>query len=60
MENAIESLTDPNSGSPSQGKIVSGIICLRVDAICCVGDNEFYHNVVASIQRDSHWIRRHQ
>ena len=29
--NAIESLTDPITGSPSHGKYVSGIICLHDD-----------------------------
>jgi hypothetical protein len=38
LEKAIESLTDPITGSPSQGKRVSGIICLHVDDIFCVGD----------------------
>ena len=51
VEKSIESLTYPISGSPSNGKRVSGIICLHVDDIFCVGDKELYHNVVASIGR---------
>jgi hypothetical protein len=42
VETAIESLTYPISGSPSHGKRVSGIICLHVDDIFCVGDTEYY------------------
>ena len=41
VEKAIESLTDPISGSPSRGKRVSGIICLHVDDLFCQGDKEF-------------------
>ena len=60
VKKAIESLTDPISGSPSRGKRASGIICLHLDDICCVGDKEFHQNVVASIQNDfSNWICRH-
>ena len=52
IENVIESLTDPITGSPSHGKSVSGIICLHVDDLFCVGDKEFYHHVVSAIQKD--------
>ena len=52
IEKAIESLTDPITGSPSHGKLVSGIICLHVDDLVCVGDKEFYHHVVSAIQKD--------
>ena len=52
IEKAIESLTDPITGSPSHGKSVSGIICLHVDDLFCVGDKEFYHHVVSAIQKD--------
>ena len=52
IEKAIESLTDPITGSPSHGKSVSGFICLHVDDLFCVGYNEFYQHVVYSIQRD--------
>ena len=31
IERAIDSLTDPITGSPSYGELVSGIICLHVD-----------------------------
>ena len=31
---------------------MSGIICLHVDDIFCVGDKEFYHHVVSAIQKD--------
>ena len=41
IEKAIESLTYPIAGSPSHGKLVSGIICLHVGDIFCVGDNDF-------------------
>ena len=40
IEQAIESLTDPSTGSPSRGKVVSGIICLLVDDIFCVDEKE--------------------
>ena len=53
IEQAIESLTDPITGSPSRGKTVSGIICLHVDDLFCVGYQEFYQCVIASIQKDS-------
>ena len=53
IEKAIESLTDPITGSPSHGKCVSGISCLHVDDLFFfVGDKDFYRHVVASIQRD--------
>ena len=52
IEKAIESLTDPITGSPSHGKSVSGIICLHVDDLFCVGDKEFCHHVVSAIQKD--------
>ena len=52
IEQAIESLTDPITGSPSRGKTVSGIICLHVDDLFCVGDQEFYQCVIYSIQKD--------
>ena len=42
MEQAIESLTDAISGSPSRGKRDIGIICLHVDDIFCVGGRELY------------------
>ena len=38
LEKAIDSLTDPITGSPSHGKHVRGIICLHADDIFCVGD----------------------
>ena len=52
IEKAIEPLTDPKTRSPSHGKSVSGIICLHVDDLFCVGDKEFYHHVVSAIQKD--------
>ena len=52
IEKAIETFTYPTTGSPSHGKLVSGIICLHVDDIFCVGDNDFYHHVVSAIQKD--------
>ena len=52
IEKAVESLTDPITGGPSHGKSVSGIICLHVDDLFCVGDKEFYHHVVSAIQKD--------
>ena len=52
IDQAIESLTDPITGSPSRGKTVSGIICLHVDDLFCVGDQEFYQCVISSIQKD--------
>ena len=51
IEKAIESLTDPITGSPSHGKFVSGIICPHVDDIFCERDKEFYQHVVSSTQR---------
>ena len=51
-EKAIESLTDPITRSPSHGKLVSGIICLHVDDLFCVGDKDFLHHVVSAIQKD--------
>jgi len=51
VEKAIESLTDPITGSPSHGKSVSGSICLHVYDLFCVGDTELYQHVVSSIQR---------
>ena len=48
---AIQSLTDPITGSPSRGKAVSGIICLHVDDLFCVGDHEFYQRAISSIQQ---------
>ena len=52
IEQAIESLTGPIIGNPSHGKTVSGIICLHVDDLFCVGDQEFYQHVITSIQND--------
>ena len=52
IEQAIQSLTDPITGSPSRGKAVSGIICLNVDDLFCVGDQKFYKCVISSIQKD--------
>ena len=40
VNSVIEPLTDPSSGSYSRGKSVSGIICLRVDDLFCVGDDD--------------------
>jgi hypothetical protein len=54
IEKAIESLTDPITGSPSHGRSVSGILCPHVDDLFCVGDKELYQHVVSSIQRDYH------
>ena len=45
-------MTDPITGSPSRGKTVSGIICVHVDDLFCVGDQEFYQCVISSIQND--------
>jgi len=50
IEQAIEPLTDPISGSPSHGKTVSGIICFHADDLFCVGDQEFYQHVITSVQ----------
>ena len=47
----IGSLTDPITRSPSHGKRVSGVICLHVDDLFCVGAKEFYRRVVASTQK---------
>ena len=52
IEKAIESLTDPITGSPPHGKSVSGIICPHVDDLFCVGDTEFYRQVASAIQKD--------
>ena len=51
IELAIESTTDPVSGSPSKGKVVSGVICLHVGDMFCNGDKEFYSKVVAAVKR---------
>ena len=48
---SIESLTNQITGSPSHGKSVSEIICIHVDDLFCVGDKEFYHQVVSAIQK---------
>ena len=34
--------------------VVSGIICLHVDDLFCVGDQEFHLQVITSIQPDFH------
>ena len=52
IEQAIESLTDPISRSPSHGTYVSGIICLHVDDVFCVGDREFCQHVITSVMTD--------
>ena len=52
MEQAIESLTDLVPGSPYHGKTVSGIVCLHVDDLCCVGVQEFYQHVITSVQEE--------
>ena len=49
---AIESLTDPISRSPSHGKTVSGIICVHVDNLLCMCDQELYRSVVTSLSKD--------
>ena len=51
IDKAMESLTDPSTGSPSHGISVSGIICIHVDDLFCVGDKEFYHHVVSAIEK---------
>ena len=51
VEQAIETLTDPITGSPSRGKAVSGISCLHADDLFCVGDQEFYQCVISPIQK---------
>ena len=35
-------------------KYVSGIICLHVDDLFCVGDPEFYQHVITSVMTDYH------
>ena len=52
IEQAIESLTDPITCSPSGGTTVSGIICLHVDDLFCVGAQEFYQCIISSIHKD--------
>ena len=61
IEKAIESLADPITGSPSHGKLMSGIICIHVDDLFCVGDKEFYNHVVSAIQKGlSNWFTIHK
>ena len=52
ISQVIDSMTVPITGSPAHGKTVSGIICLRVVDLFCVGDQEFYQHVISSIQTD--------
>ena len=60
IEKAIEPLTYPITGSPYHGKLVSGIVCLHVYDIFCVGEKEFYHHVVSAIQKGlPNWFRRY-
>ena len=48
---AIESLTDPITGSPSHGKTVSGAICLHVDNIFSVWETKNYPDIVNLIRK---------
>ena len=50
FDKAIESVTDPIAGSPDNGKTVSGVICLHVDDILCVGDEYMYLKIVATLR----------
>ena len=52
IHQAIESLTDPITGSPPRGKTVRGIICLHVDDLFCSGNQEFYQGVISLMQKD--------
>jgi hypothetical protein len=52
VEKAIEYMMDPYHGSNSQGRKVSGIICLHVDDLFMAGDEHFRNTVMANIRRD--------
>ena len=52
LDSAIEYLMDPYTGSNSQGRKVSGIICLHVDDLFMAGDAHFEKQVMGNLRKD--------
>ena len=52
LEAAIDYLTDPISGSPSEGQAVCGVILLHVDDLFMAGNTHFMDNVYKPLVND--------
>ena len=52
VDSAIESVTEPQTRSPSQGKVVIDVICLHADDTVGVGHKAFDANVVCNLAND--------
>ena len=52
LEDAVEYLMDPVTGSNCKGRKVAGTVCLHVDDLFMSGDEYFQKQVMASIRRD--------
>ena len=52
LEDAVEYLMDPVTGSNCKGRKVAGTVCLHVDDLFMSGNDYFQKQVMASIRRD--------
>ena len=52
IDETIEYMLDPISGSAARGKVVLGIVCIHVDDCFCSGGPEFYRRIIQGIKKD--------
>ena len=53
VEQYMEKLLDPITGSPSEGRSALGVICLHVDDLFMTGSKEFYDYIGTSSARST-------
>ena len=52
LDDAVEYLMDPVTGSNCQGRKVAGIVCLHVDDLFMAGNSFFQERVMGSLRKD--------
>ena len=57
VEEYMEKLLAPDSGSLAEGKSVLGVICLHVDDLFMTGSKEFYSLIGDALRKESDRVR---
>ena len=52
IDETIEYMLDPISGSAANGKTVLGIVCIHVDDVFLSGSSRFHEPIVSALKRD--------
>ena len=52
IDETIEYMLDPISGSAAKGKRVLGIVCIHVDDVFLTGNDKFHQLIISALKRD--------